>query len=97
MYINDEDLSVIIDEINEVVADEKQLFITEPISRMECRLTLKDFYSDELDADYNAIYRTEKEYREFFERLNCNEISSYDIFMDLNERSETQYMSFVMK
>ena len=97
MYINDEDVSVIMDEINEVVAREKQIFITEPISCMDCRLTLKDFYSDELDTDYNAIYRTENEYREFFERLGCNEISSHDIFMDLNERSETQYMSFVMK
>jgi 2-polyprenyl-3-methyl-5-hydroxy-6-metoxy-1,4-benzoquinol methylase len=97
MYINDEDVSVIMDEINEVVSDEKQIFITEPISCMDCRLTLKDFYSDELDTDYNAIYRTENEYREFFERLGCNEISSHDIFMDLNERSETQYMSFVMK
>ena len=58
---------------------------------------LKDFYSDELEADYNAIYRTENEYREFFKELNCNEINSFDIFMDLNKRSETQYMSFVIK
>lgn len=97
MYINDEDLAVLIGEINEVIADEKQLFITEPISCMESRLTLKDFYSDELEADYNAIYRTEGEYREFFQKLNCNEINSYDIFMELNERAETQYKSFVMK
>ena len=97
MYINDEDLSVLIDEIKGVIAEEKQVFITEPISCMDSRLTLKDFYSDELEADYNAIYRTEKEYGKFFERLNCNEINSYDIFMDLNKRSETQYKSFVMK
>ena len=93
MYINDEDLSVLINEIKGVIAEEKQVFITEPISCMDSRLTLKDFYSDELEADYNAIYRTEKEYRKFFERLNCNEINSYDIFMDLNKRSETQYKS----
>ena len=60
---------------------------------MESRLTLKDFYSDELDADYNAIYRTENEYMEFFQKLNCNEINSYDIFMELNECEETQYKS----
>jgi 2-polyprenyl-3-methyl-5-hydroxy-6-metoxy-1,4-benzoquinol methylase len=97
MYINDEDLTVLIDEINSVIADDKQLFITEPISCMDSRLTLKDFYSDELEADYNAIYRTESEYRKFFKKLNCNEIDSYDIFMDLNKRSETQYKSFVIK
>lgn len=97
MYINDEDLNVIMNEINNVCGENKQLFITEPISCMDSRLTLKDFYSDELEADYNAIYRTESEYREFFKKLNCNEIKSYDIFMDLNKRSETQYKSFVMK
>ena len=49
--INDEEVSVIIDEINEVIAEDKQVFITEPISCMESRLTLKDFYSDDLEAD----------------------------------------------
>lgn len=97
MYINDEDLAILIDEVNEITSEDKQVFITEPISRMESRLTLKDFYSNELEADYNAIYRTENEYREFFKKLNCNEINSYNIFMDLNERTETQYKSFVMK
>jgi 2-polyprenyl-3-methyl-5-hydroxy-6-metoxy-1,4-benzoquinol methylase len=97
MYINDEEVSVIIDEINEVIAEDKQVFITEPISCTESRLTLKDFYSDDLEADYNAIYRTENEYREFFKKLNCNEINSYDIFMESNEHAETQYKSFVMK
>lgn len=97
MYINDDDLKVLINEINSVISDDTQLFITEPISCMDSRLTLKDFYSDELEADYNAIYRTENEYREFFQKLNCNEINSFDIFMELNERSETQYMSFVIK
>ena len=64
---------------------------------MDSRLTLKDFYSDELETDYNAIYRTENEYREFFQKLNCNEIHSSVVFKELNKRSETQYMSFVMK
>lgn len=97
MYINDEDLSVLIDEVNGIMGDDKQIFITEPISCMESRLTLKDFYSEELETDYNAIYRTENEYKKFFKKLNYNEINSYDIFMDLNKRSETQYKSFVMK
>lgn len=97
MYINDEDLTILIDEVNGILNEDKQIFITEPISCMESRLTLKDFYSNELETDYNAIYRTEREYMEFFKKFNFNEINSYDIFMDLNERTETQYKSFVMK
>jgi 2-polyprenyl-3-methyl-5-hydroxy-6-metoxy-1,4-benzoquinol methylase len=97
MYINDEDVSVIMDEINEVVSDEKQIFITEPISCMDCRLTLKDFYSDGLEADYNAIYRTEQEYRDVFARLNCKEIFAEDLFKDLSDHTETKYMYYVVE
>lgn len=97
MYLNDENISTLINEINKIIAEDKQLLIVEPISCLESRLTLKDFYSDELEADYNAIYRTENEYREFFNELNCNEIKSCDIFEDLNKRSETQYKAFIIK
>ncbi len=97
MYINDDDLKLVIDELNQVGAEDKKLFIMEPISCMESRLTLKDFYSDGLDADYNAIYRTESEYLEFFEDLNYNEIFSDDIFKDLSDHSETKYMFFVIE
>ncbi len=32
------------------------------------KLTLKDFYSEELNSDYNAIYRTRQEYHSILER-----------------------------
>ncbi|MBE6499192.1 MAG: class I SAM-dependent methyltransferase [Methanobrevibacter thaueri] len=97
MYINDDDILTIINEINEVLNEDRQIFITEPISCMDSRLTLKDFYSDKLEEDYNAIYRTEGEYIEFFKKLNCKKITTHDIFMDSNKQTETQYKSFVMK
>ena len=97
MYINDEDLLVLMDELNKVGADDKILFIMEPVSCMDVRLTLKDFYSEGLEADYNAIYRTPKEYLDAFENLNCNKIFSEDIFKDLSDHSETKYMYFVIE
>lgn len=97
MYINDEDLLVLIDELNKVGSDNKKLFIMEPVSCMDVRLTLKDFYSEGLEADYNAIYRTPKEYLDAFENLNCNKIFSDDIFKDLSDHSETKYMFFVIE
>ena len=97
MYINDDDLLVLIDELNKVCADDKKLFIMEPVSCMDVRLTLKDFYSEGLEADYNAIYRTLKEYLDAFENLNCNKIFSDDIFKDLSDHSETKYMYFVIE
>lgn len=97
MYINDEDINVVFEELNRVGADDKKLFIMEPVSHIESRLTLKDFYSEGLEADYNAIYRTEDEYMELFKGLNYNNVISDDIFKDLSDHSETHYKFFVIE
>ena len=97
MYINDDDIKLVFNELNKIGADNKKLFIMEPVSRMESRLTLKDFYSEGLDADYSAIYRTEEEYMELFEGLNYNKVFSDDIFEDLSDHSETHYKFFVIE
>lgn len=97
MYINDDDIKLVFNELNKIGADDKKLFIMEPVSCMESRLTLKDFYSEGLEADYNAIYRTPKEYLDAFENLNCNKIFSDDIFKDLSDHSETKYMYFLIE
>ncbi len=97
MYINDEDIKIVFEELNRVGAADKKLFIMEPVSHMESRLTLKDFYSEGLEADYNAIYRTEDEYMELFKGLDYNKVFSDDIFKDLSDHSETHYMFFVIE
>jgi ubiquinone/menaquinone biosynthesis C-methylase UbiE len=97
MYINDEDTGIIMDEVNKVGSENKQVFAMEPTSCMETRLTLKDFYSEGLESDYSAIYRTEQEYLDIFEKLNCNEIITDFIFEDLSDHSETKYRFFVVK
>ena len=96
MYINDDDIKLVFNELNRIGADDKKLFIMEPVSRMGSRLTLKDFYSEGLEADYSAIYRTEEEYMELFEGLNYNKVFSDDIFEDLSDHSETHYKFFVI-
>ena len=97
MYINDDDIKLVFNELNRIGADDKKLFIMEPVSRMGSRLTLKDFYSEGLEADYSAIYRTEEEYMELFEGLNYNKVFSDDIFEDLSDHSETHYKFFVIE
>ncbi|WP_405268784.1 class I SAM-dependent methyltransferase [Methanobrevibacter sp.] len=96
MYINDDDLIKVMENINRVGSENKKLFIMEPISR-ETRLTLKDFYSEGLDADYNAIYRTEDEYVECFKNLNYNKLFSDYIFEDISHHSETTNKFFIIE
>lgn len=97
MYINDEDIEIIMDEVNKIGSEGMKVFDMEPVSCMETRLTLKDFYSEGLESDYNAIYRTEDEYIEVFKKLNCDNILSEDIFKDLSDHTETKYMFFVVE
>lgn len=97
IYINDDDLEIIMDEINKIGSENKKIFVMEPISCLDTRLTLKDFYSEGLESDYSAIYRTEDEYRDFFKKLNCDNIYSGDIFKDLSDHTETKYKFFIIE
>lgn len=97
MYINDGDIEIVMDEVNSIGAENMKVFAMEPISCLETRLTLKDFYSEGLESDYNAIYRTEDEYVEVFKKLKCNKIFSDDIFKELSDHSETQYKYFIVE
>ena len=62
MYINDEDLPILLKNINELLECGGILYIQESVSVLDERLTLKDFYSNELQCNYSAIYRTINEY-----------------------------------
>ncbi|MCH5249288.1 MAG: class I SAM-dependent methyltransferase [Lachnospiraceae bacterium] len=66
MYLNDNDLFSTLNAIEKVCEEHTVLCVREPIGISE-RLTLKDFYSDELQDNYNAIYRTREEFKEVFE------------------------------
>ena len=96
MYINDDDIGTVMDEVNNIGAENMKVFAMEPVSCLETRLTLKDFYSEGLESDYNAIYRTVDEYMEIFAKLKCDNIFVDDIFKDLSDHSETQYKYFIV-
>lgn len=98
IYLNDEDIKVMIEKINELTHYNSIIYIRETISVLDTRLTLKDFYSEELKVDYNAIYRTEKELLEFFEKFeNVNSIENSLIYIDLNDFDETAYKYYILK
>lgn len=97
LYLNDEDLKTMINEINEIVSDNKIIYIRESVSFLDSRLTLKDFYSNDLKSDYNAIYRTESELLSFFDEFdNITNIKSNKIHESSNEHTETGYEYFIL-
>lgn len=78
------------------------LCIREPIA-IQDRLTLKDFYSSELDDNYNAIYRTRNELMGLFEdTLFCRgfTIKTENYLFEesaLNNRRETAQYYFILE
>jgi len=69
MYINDDELEKLYYYINKFTRKNSLLYIQDTTSLLETRLTLKDFYSQELKTKYNAIYRTKEEYEKFFNKF----------------------------
>ena len=63
MYINDEDIDCCLEQVDHLLKKCGFLYIKESVGVKE-RLTLVDFYSSELEANYNVIYRSIYEYTE---------------------------------
>lgn len=69
VYINDDECKNLIKKISTLLSKNSKIYIKESISVIENRLTLKDFYSQDLESNYSSIYRTEKEYIDIFSIL----------------------------
>ena len=70
---------------------------------VQARLTLKDFYSEELNSDYESIYRTRDEYAKFFDDTLIPQgftITDEGFLYDdaaLNNRKETAQYYFILE
>lgn len=98
IYINDEQLKKVFNSINEVTSKDSIIYIREPVA-IDKRLTLKEFFSEELDDQYSAIYRTEPNYFEFFEIIEGFEIIKSGNLYDKNmhNRAETVHKYYILK
>ena len=65
MYINDEILLKGMSQLLDKIDERARVYLTETIALTE-RLTLDEFYSEALKADYDVIYRTEAEYNHIY-------------------------------
>lgn len=90
MYINDNKLGDVFQTIKKI--NPRYIYLQESVSVMNERLTLKNFYSEELDTQYNAIYRTKSEYEIYINDYFPNykfKISDYLLDEKTGAREET--------
>lgn len=68
-YLNDSDVLRLFATLLRTAPTASRLYIREPIAKME-RLTLDGYWSEELGANYSAVYRTRAEYLDLFSALS---------------------------
>jgi len=69
VYLNDEQVAATFRALLPLLQPQAQVYIRTSVSVIDCRLTLKDFPSEALQAAYSGIYRTPKEYEAYFESI----------------------------
>lgn len=101
MYVNDMDMEEVFRQLENKCMEHTKICIREPIG-VEERLTLKEFFSEDLNDNYNAIYRTRDELVTFLEKGLLNKgfkIEQEGFLFDeenLNNRKETTQYYFVL-
>lgn len=102
MYLNDKDLDRCLEDIAKLInRGRSTIYIKETVGTNE-RLTLNNFYSEDLKHEYTAIYRTAEEYEnilkeKFVKIFKLNMLKSEDLFSDnLKNRAETKDYYFIL-
>ncbi len=100
VYMNDTAVEDVLKSLTNFVQKGALFYIRESISIIGERLTLKDFHSDELQTEYNAIYRTAQEYEEFMAtHLPNAKIISSNLLLDKSTgaRKETNQQYWLLE
>ncbi|EJW19851.1 class I SAM-dependent methyltransferase [Paenibacillus alvei] len=99
MYINDDEVKEVLGELIERFDEECIIYISEPIA-LEERLTLNNYYSEDLANEYSAIYRTEEEYQEIFDIFYragfSSKVSEEFFYDDIKAQKETKQWMFIL-
>lgn len=103
-YMNDSDVSLLLRRISALITyGVGGVICTKTSVGLGERLTLKDFYSEELRSDYESIYRTRDEYMKFFEDTlipSGFRVTDEGFLYDddsLNNRKETAQYYFILE
>lgn len=100
IYLNDEEVLESLHRFAAVADSKSRVIIREPIA-LQMRLTLQEHFSEEMDQQYNAIYRTESELFNLidttlgvagFRQMGCGDVYAEAA---LNNRSDTKQRWFL--
>lgn len=101
LYLNDNEVKLMLKKISELTQPGTIIYLREPMAN-NTRLTLNNYWSDDLQSHYSAIYRTQQE---LFSLINeCTDDVSLKLLDagkmypdELNNRKETQQNYYIFK
>lgn len=99
MYINDDFVQKILCNILNCLASSGAIYLQESVSLLNERLTLDNFFSDDLKSEYSAIYRTVSEYETYFNSALCSlNVKGKGLLLDEKSgaRTETNAMYWLI-
>ncbi|WP_034949396.1 class I SAM-dependent methyltransferase [Erwinia oleae] len=94
MYLNDNDCLQVLKKAVSLCAKNGRIYLREPLA-ISVRLTLQDVFSEELNYNYSAIYRTEDELNEIIKKACADDVFYMQPWKklfsdDLEKRKETR-------
>lgn len=97
IYLNDEEVEKMLKSVNSIIKG--AVYIKEPVSLTGGRLTLDQFFSEDLQAEYSAIYRTEEEYKKMFRVMRgVSLIKTGRAYNEnLQKYKETEHRYFILR
>jgi len=101
IYLNDDEILDALRGYADVAAPGALIMFREPIA-LENRLTLREHFSEDMDQQYSAIYRTEQELLSLIITVfgtTFTQVGTDDVYPDatLNNRTETKQKWFLWK
>ena len=97
-YLNDDDVLGLFGMISRTATAGSRFYVREPVGRTQ-RLTLDGYWSEELGANYSAVYRTRAEYLDLLSTLSGfhlgNEGEPFP--RELQNRAETEQRYFILE
>lgn len=102
VYLNDDQVEATFKALLPLLQSEAQIYIRTSVSVINRRLTLKDFPSEALKADYHGIYRTPADYEAYFQDILLPagfEISSTNLLLDeeIGAKKETNQQYWLLE
>ena len=103
VYINDADIVGCLKSVDDICGKGGKIYIKEPVG-IDSRLTLRNFYSEELQSDYNAIYRSLREYTFLIAKYFLSRENGYKLLCcgpiwdnELENRKETMHFYWILE